>query len=124
VECYLHYGPVSKIAIEWAKEEAALVGLDAVNNKYDAMRHVYWSSALIRAMGIDRAREWMEVHEIAAGTTPEALKASCMDRWNNKVGETIAMTKLWLYSDLHLQNEARNAANEVPPRTKNEPYVC
>jgi len=116
VEC-AHYAVISKIAIEWVKDEAAAEGVEPVNNKYDAMRHVFWSAALTKALGPERAFAWTEVHERDAGN-PEA---SCMDRYNNALGRTLALEHPD-YSDLNFQVAARNMANAGV--TKNAAYKC
>jgi hypothetical protein len=119
VEC-ASVAPITMVALGFAEREAALEGTVPIDNKFDAMRHVFWSAALTRALGANRALAWTEVHE---QEEPPGSEETCMDRWNNNAGRAIAVNHPEYYSDLHLQNAARTAAN-TPGVTKNAPYAC
>lgn len=61
------------------------------NGESDAFRHYVWSGLLVRDIGEDRARVFLNAHESALGQS-EAEKA--MDQFNNDQGITAAKEML------------------------------
>jgi hypothetical protein len=59
------------------------------NDARDAYRHFYWSFAMTRLMGPDRAAAFGNAHEANYANNPRNEEA--MDTWNNATGRAMAV---------------------------------
>jgi RHS repeat-associated protein len=77
-------------AADMAKEASAkrFPHMSGWNDARDAYRHFYWSFAMTRLMGAERAAAFGNAHEANYANNPHMEEA--MDTWNNAVGRAMA----------------------------------